>query len=227
MILHTSLAGMRRLSIPRDTEAVIPGHDTQKINAAYALGGRSLMVETVEGYMGNDLKINHVMEIDFKGFPKFIDSIGGVTVNGQAAGVLAAVRQLLEGPASSRRARTTSTAPRRSGGRGSARTSAPPTRPTSTAPRASSSCCPGCAGQLISLGTLFRAPWVAWSAPKAFKTDLHGPGLLALGARRGDRRHRRLEGARAVVPGLRRRAGACACRSPSARDAVERLKNGS
>src|SRR5215212_7380003 len=34
MILHASLGGFRRLSIPRDAFADIPGHDSQKINAA-------------------------------------------------------------------------------------------------------------------------------------------------------------------------------------------------
>ena len=64
------------------------------------------MVETVEGYLGNGLKINHVMEVDFKGFPKFIDSIGGVTVT--ASGGSARRRSTTSGRAStSRRARTT------------------------------------------------------------------------------------------------------------------------
>ena len=39
---------VRKLSIPRDSEAEIPGHGAQKINAAYALGGPALMIETVE-----------------------------------------------------------------------------------------------------------------------------------------------------------------------------------
>src|SRR5262249_54839084 len=38
----------RRLSIPRDTVADIPGHGTSKINAAYAFGGAALTIKTVE-----------------------------------------------------------------------------------------------------------------------------------------------------------------------------------
>jgi LytR_cpsA_psr family len=38
----------RRLSIPRDTEAAIPGHGVSKINAAYAYGGPALAIKTIE-----------------------------------------------------------------------------------------------------------------------------------------------------------------------------------
>ena len=40
------------LSIPRDLYVDIPGHGQQKINAAYALGGAQLMVETVKTVTG-------------------------------------------------------------------------------------------------------------------------------------------------------------------------------
>ena len=41
------------LSIPRDTVVDIPGHGRNKINAAYALGGPSLAIKTVESYLGH------------------------------------------------------------------------------------------------------------------------------------------------------------------------------
>ncbi len=68
----------RRLSIPRDTLVQVPGHGTNKINAAYAFGGPALTIKTVEAFTG--IKINHVIIINFANFPKFIDAIGGVTV---------------------------------------------------------------------------------------------------------------------------------------------------
>ena len=68
----------RRLSIPRDTLVSIPGHGTNKINAAYAFGGPALTIKTVNALTG--LKINHVIIINFANFPKFIDAIGGVNV---------------------------------------------------------------------------------------------------------------------------------------------------
>ena len=72
---------MRKLSIPRDASAEIPGHGTQKINAAYALGGPALMIDTVESFLGNGLEIDHLIEVDFEDFPEFIDALGGITVN--------------------------------------------------------------------------------------------------------------------------------------------------
>ena len=68
----------RRLSIPRDTVANIPGHGQDKINAAYAYGGPALTIKTVEGFTG--IKINHLIIVNLANFPKFIDAIGGVDV---------------------------------------------------------------------------------------------------------------------------------------------------
>ena len=88
MLLRVGGGTFRKLSIPRDSLAAIPGHDAQKINAAYALddtddspdqGNTSLMIETVEGFLGLD--VDHVVLVDFEGFEDFIDSIGGVEVD--------------------------------------------------------------------------------------------------------------------------------------------------
>ncbi len=67
------------ISIPRDTRVDIPGHGTQKINAANALGGPALVIETVKDFTG--LPISHYVEIDFNGFKDIVDALGGVTVN--------------------------------------------------------------------------------------------------------------------------------------------------
>ena len=80
MLVHSAFGSVRKLSIPRDVEVEIPGHGINKINAAYALGGPALTIETVESFLGNGLEVNHVVEVDFKNFPDFIDSLGGVTV---------------------------------------------------------------------------------------------------------------------------------------------------
>ena len=69
----------RKLSIPRDTLATIPGHGGQKINSAYAFGGAKLTVETLEKFLG--INIDHIAIVDFNGFRDFINSIGGVEVN--------------------------------------------------------------------------------------------------------------------------------------------------
>jgi polyisoprenyl-teichoic acid--peptidoglycan teichoic acid transferase len=67
------------LSIPRDLRVDIPGHGTQKINAAYAFGGPTLTVKTVQRVTG--LPLNHVVVVDFGTFADVIDALGGVTID--------------------------------------------------------------------------------------------------------------------------------------------------
>lgn len=67
------------VSIPRDTRVKIPGHGYGKINSAYALGEEQLAIDTVEEFTG--LPINHFMAIDFSGFEKVVDAMGGVWVD--------------------------------------------------------------------------------------------------------------------------------------------------
>ncbi len=67
------------VSMPRDTKVEIEGYGTQKINAAYALGGAPLAIQTVEDFSG--IKISHYAEIYFEGFSDLVDELGGVTVN--------------------------------------------------------------------------------------------------------------------------------------------------
>ncbi len=64
------------LSLPRDSQVKIPGHGTNKINAAFSLGGPKLLAQTVEGATG--LHIDHYAEIGFGGFAKIVEAIGGV-----------------------------------------------------------------------------------------------------------------------------------------------------
>ena len=66
------------LSIPRDTLVDIEGHGKDKINAAYAFGGEELMIKTVSSFL--NAKINHFVTIDFDGFVKLIDALGGVDI---------------------------------------------------------------------------------------------------------------------------------------------------
>ncbi len=66
------------VSLPRDSWVNIPGYGMNKINAAYALGGPSLMVSTVQQATG--LTINDYVEVDFVAFVKVINELGGVNV---------------------------------------------------------------------------------------------------------------------------------------------------
>ena len=72
------------MSIPRDLKVDIPGHNRDRINAAYELGGPRLTVKTVKrlfGKPGKPFKINHIVQVDFGGFRKVVNYIGGVYVD--------------------------------------------------------------------------------------------------------------------------------------------------
>lgn len=68
---------------PRDLYVAIPGHGKNKINAAYAWGGTSLLVETLQNLLG--IKIDHVAKTDFDGFQGMTDAVGGVRVYAEEA----------------------------------------------------------------------------------------------------------------------------------------------
>jgi LCP family protein required for cell wall assembly len=64
------------LSLPRDLKVQIPGHGTDKLNAAYSIGGPKLTLKTVKQLTG--LTVNHVINVDFKGFREGVNAIGCV-----------------------------------------------------------------------------------------------------------------------------------------------------
>ncbi|QEC47738.1 LytR family transcriptional regulator [Baekduia soli] len=64
------------MSLPRDLKVSIPGHGTDKINAAYAIGGAPLTVKTVRKLL--NIPINHVVNVNFGGFRRAVDRLGCV-----------------------------------------------------------------------------------------------------------------------------------------------------
>jgi len=65
-------------SLPRDLWVELPdgGHD--RINAAYAEGGRQYLIDTIRLNFGID--VNHYVEVDMAGFGRLVDAIGGVNM---------------------------------------------------------------------------------------------------------------------------------------------------
>ncbi|WP_131772782.1 LCP family protein [Candidatus Protofrankia datiscae] len=89
IIAHLDADGSTTLaSFPRDLWVTIPAytdsagrsHKAQqsKLNAAFALGGPSLLVRTIETL--TKIRIDHYLQIDFVGFQRMTDALGGVTV---------------------------------------------------------------------------------------------------------------------------------------------------
>ncbi len=169
----------RRLSIPRDTAARIPGHGTTKINAAYAFGGPALAIRTVEQFTG--VKINHVIIVNLAAFPQFVDAIGGVDVttgricsdisggtkNGGFSLYLPPGTHHLDGRDALTLARTR-------------HNTCNPAENDLTRVRRQQQILNGIKSQLLSPGTFFRLPWPSWDAPKVLRTDMGGPTLLSL-----------------------------------------------
>jgi len=90
LLVHISKARDKAvlISIPRDTFALIPEHTNKagkvipavhsKINSSFNWGGAPLLIQTIEEM--TQLKIDHYVEINFAGFAKIIDSLGGIQV---------------------------------------------------------------------------------------------------------------------------------------------------
>jgi len=79
MVMHQPVHGPTALiSIPRDSYVDIPGHDKNKINAAFAFGGPQLLVQTVEQLTG--LTIDRYIEVGFLGVEDVVNGLGGVNL---------------------------------------------------------------------------------------------------------------------------------------------------
>ncbi len=63
-------------SVLRDTHVAIPGFKDNRVNAAITLGGPELTMKTIGNLMGLD--IQYYVYVDFQGFIKLVDAVGGV-----------------------------------------------------------------------------------------------------------------------------------------------------
>lgn len=69
---------IKLISLMRDMYVQIPGYSDNKLNTAYALGGKDLLNETIEKNFS--ISIDGNVEVDFEGFTKVVDKIGGVKI---------------------------------------------------------------------------------------------------------------------------------------------------
>lgn len=75
------------MAIPRDIKVIVPGYGVHKINAAYAFGdadkvpggGPGLAMRTIEANFG--ITIDYYATVNFAGFTKIIDTVGGLTID--------------------------------------------------------------------------------------------------------------------------------------------------
>lgn len=181
LLLRVGGGHSARLSIPRDTVVGIPGHGRAKINAAYAFGGPALAIRTVDRFL--DVRVNHLVEVNFANFPMFIDSLGGVGVNTgcvlslinggtRNGGYTLRLRpgsHHLSGKQALALARTRKNKCRGAVNEGDL-----------TRARRQQQILQGIKAQLTSPGAFLRLPWVSWTGPKAIRTDMGGLTLLGM-----------------------------------------------
>lgn len=63
-------------SLLRDMYVEIPGHDGNRLNAAYAYGGPELLCKTVEQNLG--IAVDRYCVVNFQAFAALVDAVGGV-----------------------------------------------------------------------------------------------------------------------------------------------------
>ena len=180
LLLRVGGGNNSRLSIARDTLVDIPGHGRSKINAAYAYGGAALAITTIKQYL--DIEVNHVIEVSFSKFPDLIDAMGGVIykgscvvakINGGArnGGVTLRIRggqkKKLTGKQALALARVR-------------KNDCNPAENDLTRARRQQRILAAMRSRVLSPNGFVRLPWISWQAPRAFRTDMSGPTLMAV-----------------------------------------------
>jgi LCP family protein required for cell wall assembly len=179
MLVHSAFGSVRKLSIPRDVEVDIPGHGVNKINAAYALGGPALTIETVEAFLGNGLKVNHLVEVDFENFPDFIDSLGGVTVNNKSRICSPPFDNFWKG-LNFKKGEIELNGRRALGYARVRKNSCAPGEDDRDRAARQQQVLSAIGSQVKSPSTFLRLPWVSWNAPRTLRTDMNGLELMML-----------------------------------------------
>jgi LCP family protein required for cell wall assembly len=206
MLIHAGGGAFRKLSIPRDVYAEIPGQSPEKINAAFAFGGAAAEIEAVEDFLG--IEVDHVAIGDFTGCEDLIDAVGGVVVDvpqkicadisggaggGQGGGTvrLGKGENTLDGEKALIYARIRKPSP--CPGPGPSAYSSPTGYDDFDRARAQQEVISGIKGRLTDPLRLpynfVKGPIIGWSAPKAFVSDmgfLTMPQLILAAAIGGD-----------------------------------------
>ena len=179
MLVHSAFGSVRKLSIPRDVEVEVPGHGINKINAAYAFGGPALTIETVEAFLGNGLEVNHVVEVDFKNFPDFIDSLGGVTVNNKSRICSPPFDNFWKG-LHFKKGELDLNGERALGYARVRKNSCAPGEDDRDRAARQQQVLAAIGSQVKSPSTFVRLPWVSWNAPRTLRSDMNGFQLMGL-----------------------------------------------
>ena len=181
MLIRTGGGSTSRLSIPRDTVVDLPGYGLQKINAAFYYGGAALAIKTVDSFL--DVRINHVIVINFTNFPALVNAVGGVNwtggcVDSQISGgtadggyslVLKPGTHHLNGAQALVLARTRENL-------------CNPAWTDITREMNQQKLFAAMKSQVLSPTGFIHLPWIAWDAPQTLETDMGAPTLAGVAA---------------------------------------------
>jgi LCP family protein required for cell wall assembly len=179
MLMRVGGGKSARLSIPRDTVVDIPGHGRNKINAAYAIGGPALAVETIQQYLG--VKVNHLIEVNFSNFPQLIDAMGGIDYTGGC--VVSRINGGFSNGGYTLRLKKGTTHIDGKAALALARTrhnDCAKNESDLTRARRQQKILSAMKSRLVSPWAFPRLPFIAWNTPKALRSDMSGPTLLGL-----------------------------------------------
>jgi LCP family protein required for cell wall assembly len=168
-----------RLSIPRDTVVDIPGSGRNKINAAFAIGGPGLAVQTVRKYLG--IPINHVVEINFAHFPQLIDAMGGIDYSGSC--VVSKINGGFKNGGFTLRLKTGTTHINGKQALALARTRENICNPKEndlTRARRQQKIFSAMKSAVVSPSGFLHLPWIAWEGPQAIRSDMGAASLAGM-----------------------------------------------
>ena len=179
LLLRVGGGANAQLSVLRDTVVDIPGHGTNKINAAYAIGGPALAIDTVESYL--DVDVNHLVEVNFENFPELIDALGGITYTGSC--VVSKINGGARNGGYTLRLKAGTNELNGEQALALARTRKNDCRPQEddkARARRQQKIMSAIKDKVTTFETFIRLPWVSWAAPQAVRSDMSGPTLLGL-----------------------------------------------
>ena len=78
LTVDTDNQKIKLMSLMRDIIVAIPGHENNRLNAAYVFGGADLLLQTIENNFG--IQIDHYVGVNFSMLADLIDQIGGLTL---------------------------------------------------------------------------------------------------------------------------------------------------
>jgi LCP family protein required for cell wall assembly len=177
MLLRFGGGHSAKLSIPRDTVVDIPGHGRNKINAAYAIGGPALTIQTIEQYLG--IKVDHVFLVNFGNFPALLDAMGGIDYTGGC--VVSRINGGFKNGGYTLRLRrgTTHIDGRQALALARTRENLCNKRENDlTRARRQQKILAAMKSRVFSIHGFLRLPLISWNVPKSVQSDMGGPSLL-------------------------------------------------